>query len=99
MFRGNPWPDKPLDDTLSSWFKLHPLNRIRDDIKATVDALKDRGFGARLGLIGFCFGGGRVMDEISLTDEGVNPAAAVAFYPTGKLPPKGNMYSSSCMNN
>lgn len=85
LYRGNPWPNKPIDNTLADWFKLHPLDRIRDDLVATVKALRDRGFGTPLGLIGFCFGGGRIMDEISLAEEGLDPASAVTFYPTSKL--------------
>lgn len=52
------------------------------DLLAAVEALRERGFGNPLGLVGFCFGGGRLMHEISLAENGANPAAAVAFYPT-----------------
>lgn len=73
---------KPVDDTFEAWRASHPQNRVRSDIMAAVEALRDRGFGSPLGIIGFCFGGGRVMDEISLAERGVNPLTAVAFYPT-----------------
>lgn len=85
LFRGHPWPKKPIDDTFEAWRDSHPYDRIRNDIKATLKVMQDRGYASRLGLVGFCFGGGRVMDEISLAEEGLNPTTAVVFYPTSTL--------------
>lgn len=83
MFRGNAWPDgKPADDTYEAWRQQHPYDRVHADIRAAVKGLHERGYGEPLGLIGFCFGGGRLMHEISLVERGVNPSAAAAFYPT-----------------
>lgn len=86
LFRGDPWPMNPIDDTFEAWRDSHPYDRIRVDIEATLNAMQARGFGSPLGLVGFCFGGGRAMDEISLAGDGVNPRTAVVFYPTSTLP-------------
>lgn len=85
LFRGNPWPCQPPDDTYETWRQSHPEERVHADIASAVSAMRQRGFAHPLGLIGFCFGGGRLMHEISLAESGINPTAVAAFYPTRKL--------------
>lgn len=33
-------------------------------------------------MMGFCFGGGRLMEEIAKAEQGLNPKVSIAFYPT-----------------
>lgn len=68
-----------------SWREQHDLNRVRSDVKVAREYMLNRGYGQDLGLIGFCFGGGRLMEELARAKGGLNPKAAVAFYPTSKL--------------
>lgn len=85
LYRGDPWPQKPLDETFAPWLAKHPFERILSDTSLAADALRERGFGKPLGLLGFCLGGGRVLDEAALVEKGLNPAAVVSFYGTRKL--------------
>lgn len=82
LYRGDPWPQKPLDETFAPWLVKHPFERILSDTSVAADALRERGFGKPLGLLGFCLGGGRVLDEAALVEKGLNPAAVVSFYGT-----------------
>lgn len=86
LFRGDAWPSgKAMDDSFEVWRARHAYERVHSDIRCAVAAFRELGFGKPLGLIGFCFGGGRLMSEISLVAKGVNPAVAAAFYPTRKF--------------
>ncbi len=58
-------------------------SRMRDDLKAGLDELAKRNPGAKLGMIGFCFGGTVVWDF--LTQDEPRLAAATPFY--GTVPP------------
>lgn len=68
-----------------SWREQHDLSRVRSDVKVAREYMLNRGYGQDLGLIGFCFGGGRLMEELARGKGGLNPKAAVAFYPTSTL--------------
>lgn len=85
LYRGDPWPQKPMDETFLPWLAKHSFERILSDTSVAADALRERGFGKQLGLLGFCLGGGRVLDEAALAEKGLNPAAVVSFYGTRKF--------------
>lgn len=68
-----------------SWRALHDPVTVRGDLVLARDALTQRGYGTSLGLLGFCFGGGRLMEEVALNTRGLNPNAVAVFYPTSKL--------------
>lgn len=63
---------------------------VRDALDAGVDELVHNGHAKRdaLALLGFCFGGGRLMEEIARAPQGVAPKVAVAFYPTSMYIPE-----------
>jgi carboxymethylenebutenolidase len=56
------------------------VSRMRGDITATIDELVKRNGGAKIGLIGFCFGGTVAWDFVTVGDPRL--AAATPFYGT-----------------
>lgn len=56
------------------------VSRMRDDIVASIDELAKRNAGAKVGLIGFCFGGTVAWDFVTVGDARL--AAAAPFYGT-----------------
>eukprot|EP00177_Eucheuma_denticulatum_P003973 GFKZ01007178.1.p1 GENE.GFKZ01007178.1~~GFKZ01007178.1.p1 ORF type:complete len:214 (+),score=11.64 GFKZ01007178.1:292-933(+) len=84
QFRDSPWTEGRSMSEYEEWRAQHDLERVRGDMKAAGEYMKKCGFGPDLGLLGFCFGGGRLMEEVARGTEGLNPKAAVAFYPTSK---------------
>lgn len=82
LFRGDPWdPTRPKDE-YESWRAAHTDDRVAADLRAAAAVLRTELGVQSLGLLGFCFGGGRLMDELAAGTSGVNPASAVVFYPT-----------------
>jgi carboxymethylenebutenolidase len=69
----------PTNDVATSLTNAGP-SRIRADVRASFDELAKRNPTAKLGLIGFCFGGTVVWDYVSSGDPRL--AAATPFYGT-----------------
>lgn len=67
------------------WLASQDLQRVANDIatstKWMVDEFRAAGISKKLGIIGFCFGGGRVIDVLA-ADQGACFSAAVSFYGT-----------------
>lgn len=67
------------------WRAKHPPERVEIDINTAADWLMEEiaaaGVTKKLGLLGFCFGGGRVL-EVLARDSRQQYATAVSFYPT-----------------
>lgn len=82
QFRNQPWTEGRSMAGYEEWRAQHDFGRVRGDMRVAREYLKTRGFGPGVGLLGFCFGGGRVMEEVARGAEGLNPETAVAFYPT-----------------
>jgi len=85
LFRNQPW--NPQDDRsgLDEWRKLHPRDRVMEDVQTTVKILRDLG-AEKVGAVGFCWGG-----ELALhcsTVEGLLETV-VGFYPTQMNPEEG----------
>jgi carboxymethylenebutenolidase len=82
LFRGEPWqPSRPQAE-YEKWRVGHPDERVAADVRAAASVLR-RDLGVTsLGMLGFCFGGGRLMDELAMREDGVNPVSAVVYYPT-----------------
>ncbi|XP_047341286.1 carboxymethylenebutenolidase homolog [Impatiens glandulifera] len=85
LFRGDPWAkDKPRD-LFESWLSKQDTTRVTSDIIASSKWLLDEfeavGISKKLGLIGFCFGGGRVVDVLA-RDKGKSFRTGVSFYGT-----------------
>ncbi|CAK7344785.1 unnamed protein product [Dovyalis caffra] len=85
LFRGDPWTkDRPMA-TLEQWIAEQKPERVGKDIDASakwmIDEFLAAGISKKLGIIGFCFGGGRVIDVLS-RDQGAYFGVGVSFYGT-----------------
>jgi carboxymethylenebutenolidase len=82
LFRGDPWDPARPQAEYEAWRSGHPDERVAADVRAAASVLRGELGVTSLGMLGFCFGGGRLMDELAAREAGVNPATAVVFYPT-----------------
>ncbi|KAJ3707725.1 hypothetical protein LUZ61_011430 [Rhynchospora tenuis] len=85
LFRGNPWrKDQPRSE-FNKWLQTQIPLRVSKDIdlctKWLIDEFKSAGISEKLGLIGFCFGGGRLIETLA-RDTNSNFATGVCFYGT-----------------
>ncbi|KAF8779426.1 hypothetical protein HU200_002696 [Digitaria exilis] len=91
LFRGNPWkPIQPFDDeSFARWLSGHAPARVSGDIDACtrwlVDEFKAAGVSkTKLGVIGFCYGGGRLVEALARDGEADAESrcfsAGVCFY-------------------
>lgn len=82
LFRGDPWsPARPAEE-YEAWRAGHADERVAADVRAAAAVMRAELGVRHLGALGFCFGGGRLMDELAARGDGVDPATAVVFYPT-----------------
>ncbi|XP_030468093.2 uncharacterized protein LOC115686822 [Syzygium oleosum] len=85
LFRGDPWTKDRPKDLFEQWYARQQPDRVAKDIGTAkdwlVDELLSAGISKKLGLIGFCFGGGRVIDILA-KDQSNNFGAGVSFYGT-----------------
>ncbi|KAF7825005.1 carboxymethylenebutenolidase-like protein [Senna tora] len=85
LFRGNPWSKDQPKAMFEQWIARQNPERIAEDIsrwtKWMVDEFMAAGISKKLGIIGFCFGGGRVL-EVLAQDKGACFGTGVSFYGT-----------------
>ncbi|GBG62324.1 hypothetical protein CBR_g29932 [Chara braunii] len=84
LFRGNPFRQEAATATLEDfmkWLVGHPANRVAGDIDTTISYAAQTYGKLPLGILGFCFGGGKVMSTLG-RDRGANIKAGVSFYGT-----------------
>ncbi|KAG5033557.1 hypothetical protein AAZX31_06G303600 [Glycine max] len=86
LFRGNPWTKDQQDpDVFEKWIARQNPERIAEDItrwtKWLVDEFMAVGISKKLGIIGFCFGGGQVL-KVLAKDQGACFGTGVSFYGT-----------------
>ncbi|GAB2271899.1 hypothetical protein Dimus_006728 [Dionaea muscipula] len=86
LFRGDPWArDKP-EDVFEEWLAGKDPARVAKDINTStkwmVDELLAAGISKKLGLIGFCFGGGRLVETLARDQSSSCFATGVSFYGT-----------------
>jgi len=85
LFRGNPWKlNLPFDgDSFQQWLAGHAPGRVSGDIDACtrwlVDEFKAAGVSKKLGVVGFCYGGGRLVETLA-RDADSCFSAGVCFY-------------------
>ncbi|KAK9128866.1 hypothetical protein Syun_017663 [Stephania yunnanensis] len=85
LFRGNPWTkDRPSSD-FELWRAQHARERVAKDINTSakwmVEEFLAAGISKKLGIVGFCFGGGRLVETLAY-DEGVYFSTGISFYGT-----------------
>ncbi|KAH7424888.1 hypothetical protein KP509_11G030100 [Ceratopteris richardii] len=85
LCQGIPWSkDRPKSE-YEDWRAGHPSERVEKAISTAARWLKEEiataGTPKKLGLLGFCFGGGRVLEVLARDTEQLF-ATAVSFYPT-----------------
>lgn len=85
LFRGDPWSKNRPESEYEEWRRGHDLNRIRNDIRTLTEWMVDEfaaaGISKKLGVIGFCFGGGRVVDILAADKNGYF-SIGISFYGT-----------------
>lgn len=88
LFRGDPWTkDKPntLFQEFQEWSARHNPERVAKDITAWTEWMADEfmtsGDSRKLSVIGFCFGGDRLL-EVLARDQGACFGTGISFYGT-----------------
>ncbi|AES68246.1 dienelactone hydrolase family protein [Medicago truncatula] len=85
LFRGNPWTKDQPNTQFEQWITGHNPERIAKDITAWTEWLADEfmteGVSRKLGIIGFCFGGGKVL-EVLAQDQDACFGTGISFYGT-----------------
>uniref|UniRef100_A0A0D3G7Z2 Carboxymethylenebutenolidase homolog n=1 Tax=Oryza barthii TaxID=65489 RepID=A0A0D3G7Z2_9ORYZ len=85
LFRGSPWK-KTEKDGFDAWLAGHAPERVSGDIDACTNWLVDEftaaGVSRKLGIIGFCYGGGRLVETLARDGGGGGGgySAGVCFY-------------------
>lgn len=85
LFRGNPWAKDQPKSLFEQWMAQLDLKQVEKDIAAStkwlVDEFMAAGISKKLGVVGFCFGGGRLIDTLA-KDQGACFGLGVSFYGT-----------------
>lgn len=84
LFNGDPWQKERPKDLFEPWLDTHTQtakNNITTSIKWMVDEFVAAGISKKLGIIGFCFGGGKVIDVLAEDQDGYF-GLGVSFYGT-----------------
>jgi carboxymethylenebutenolidase len=85
LFRGDPWAKDRPKTMFEQWIAGQDTQRVAKDIAAStkwmVDEFVAAGISKKLGIIGFCFGGGRVI-EVLAQDQGASFGIGASFYGT-----------------
>ncbi|KAL5558431.1 hypothetical protein UlMin_034642 [Ulmus minor] len=85
LFRGDPWAKHRPKTMFEQWIGKQDPHRIAKDIATLTNWMVNEfvaaGISKKLGLIGFCFGGGKVI-EVLARDQGAYFGTGVSFYGT-----------------
>jgi carboxymethylenebutenolidase len=85
LFRGDPWPKEKPRTLFDEWIAKQEPQRVAKDIatstKWMIDEFLAAGISKKLGLVGFCFGGGKVIDVLARDQDGYF-GIGVSFYGT-----------------
>ncbi|KAL3845671.1 hypothetical protein ACJIZ3_003074 [Penstemon smallii] len=85
LFNGDPWTKDRPKALFEEWVANHKPENITKAIFASakwmVNEFEALGISKKLGIIGFCFGGGRVIDILA-QDQGACFGSGVSFYGT-----------------
>ncbi|XP_043708897.1 carboxymethylenebutenolidase homolog [Telopea speciosissima] len=85
LFRGDPWKKDQSKANFEKWLAAQAPDRVAKDINTStkwmVDEFVAAGISKKLGIIGFCFGGGRLVETLA-QDQGTYFGIGVCFYGT-----------------
>ncbi|KAK4433607.1 Carboxymethylenebutenolidase [Sesamum alatum] len=85
LFNGDPWTKDRPNALLQQWITKHQPERIAKTISASANWMVNEfaalGISRKVGIIGFCYGGGRVIDILA-QDQGGYFGTGVSFYGT-----------------
>lgn len=85
MFRGDPWGKDRNVASLEQWIGKQDRNRVIKDTFTSVEWMVNEfvaaGISKKLGVIGFCYGGGLTVDILA-KDQGSSFGAGISFYGT-----------------
>ncbi|XP_042485319.1 carboxymethylenebutenolidase homolog isoform X2 [Macadamia integrifolia] len=85
LFRGNPWKKDQSRANFEEWLARQAPDRVAKDITAStkwmVNEFVAAGISKKLGIIGFCFGGGRLVETLA-QDQGTYFGIGACFYGT-----------------
>ncbi|XP_020095946.1 carboxymethylenebutenolidase homolog [Ananas comosus] len=94
LFRGNPWKKSRPMAELEQWLATQTLERVAKDIDTCAKWLMDEfaaaGISKKLGIIGFCFGGGRLIEALARDYDCEYFGTGVCFYGTSVDPSLGS---------
>uniref|UniRef100_A0A5B7BWH4 Carboxymethylenebutenolidase homolog n=1 Tax=Davidia involucrata TaxID=16924 RepID=A0A5B7BWH4_DAVIN len=85
LFRGDPWAKDRPKALFEQWLSRQNMQRVLNDIATSTKWMADEfvaaGISKKLGIIGFCYGGGRLIDVLA-QDQGTCFGIGVSFYGT-----------------
>lgn len=85
LYRGEPWSKDRPQSEFEKWRRKHLPERVASDIdisaKWLLEEFSAAGISDKLGIVGFCFGGGRLVETLA-RDAQSHFGAAVCFYGT-----------------
>ncbi|KAF8100774.1 hypothetical protein N665_0217s0001 [Sinapis alba] len=85
LFRGDSWSENRPESEYEEWRRGHDLNRIGKDTTPLTEWMFDEftaaGMSKKLGVIGLCFGGGRVVEVLTADKKGFF-RTGISFYGT-----------------
>eukprot|EP00262_Sarcandra_glabra_P011137 TRINITY_DN2685_c0_g1_i1.p1 TRINITY_DN2685_c0_g1~~TRINITY_DN2685_c0_g1_i1.p1 ORF type:complete len:307 (+),score=52.89 TRINITY_DN2685_c0_g1_i1:122-1042(+) len=89
LFRGNPWTKRQSKTEFENWLTSQSQDRIAKDIatstKWMVDEFVAAGISKKLGIVGFCFGGCKLIETLA-RDEQAHFGVGICFYGTQMNP-------------
>lgn len=85
LFRGDPWKKGRPQAEFEAWLSRQSPSRLAKDIETSTNWLVDEflaaGISRKLGIIGFCFGGGRLIETLA-RDHQAHFGTGICFYGT-----------------
>lgn len=85
LFRGDPWKKGWPQSEFEHWLSRQLPSRVAKDIETStkwlIDEFTAAGISKKLGIIGFCFGGGKLIETLA-RDQQTNFGTGICFYGT-----------------
>lgn len=79
LFRGAPREKSASPDTYEEWREQHQPERVAADVDAATKWLANEFSAGKLGVIGFCFGGGRLIEVLARDEDDLFSGAAFCY--------------------